>query len=312
MANEGARVLVTGANGHLGRRLIRRLARDDAPAFSVRAVVRSERAAAALRELPEATRIEIAVLDYRDADQFARAAHGCCHAIHLTGIIKETRSNRYADAHEATCLALARASAAAGLERTVYLSILGSDPASENACLASKGRAEQILLDAQTPAVILRVPMVLGPGDATARVVKAEACARLLPLLGGGRMRTQPIFAEDVVAAIIAALTRPGVCDVALDLAGPEPLPQREFVARAARLYGRRPRVIPIPLALARGLALLAERLFANPPLTRAMLGVLCHDDCVDTEPTCKRLGIELTSLDELLRQCIGPEATMA
>jgi len=46
--------------------------------------------------------------------------------------------------------------------------------------------------------------------------------------------------------------------------------------------------------------------------LTRAMLGVLCRDDCVDTEPTCKRLGIELTSLDELLRKCIGPESTLA
>ncbi len=125
-------------------------------------------------------------------------------------------------------------------------------------------------------------------------------------------MRTQPIFADDVVEAIIAALTRPGVRDVALDLAGPEPLSQREFVARAARLYGRRPRVIPIPLALARGLALLAERLFANPPLTRAMLGVLCHDDCVDAEPACKKLGIELTSLDELLRHSIGPKATVA
>ena len=312
MANEAIRVLVTGANGHLGRRLIRRLVRDDGPTFRVRAVVRSERAAATLRALPEAARIEIAILDYRDSDEFARAAQGCCHAVHLSGIIKETRNNRYADAHEATCLALAHASAAAGLECTVYLSILGSDPASPNACLASKGRAERILLEAETPAVILKVPMVLGPGDAAARVVKAEACARWLPLLGGGHMRTQPIFAEDVVDAIIAAFTRPGVRDVALDLAGPEPLPQREFVARAARLYGRRPRVIPIPIALARGLAMLAERWLANPPLTRAMLGVLCHDDCVDVEPACKELGIELTSLDELLRHSVGPKATPA
>lgn len=300
--SELGRVLVTGANGHLGRRLIRRLS-------SVRAVVRSERAAATLRALPEAARLDTEILDYRDVERLTRAAGGCRYAVHLTGIIKETRDNRYVDAHEATCEALARAAAAARIERIVYLSILGSDPAAPNACLASKGRAERILLDAETPVVILRVPMVLGPGDATTRVVAAEARARLLPLIGGGRTRTQPIYADDVVEAILAAMTRPGLDDVVLDLAGPESLIQRDFVARAARLYGRRPTVIPIPLAVARGLALLAERLLANPPLTRAMLGVLCQDDCVDPEAACKELGIQLTPLDEALRRSLGIEA---
>jgi uncharacterized protein YbjT (DUF2867 family) len=293
------RVLVTGANGQLGRRLLSRLS-------GARAVVRSERAAATLRALPEAERFEIRILDYRDVDRLTGAAQGCRHVVHLPGIIRETRDNRYVDAHEATCEAVARAAAAAGVDRIVYLSILGSDPDSPNACLASKGRAERILLDAATPAVILRVPMVLGPGDVTARVVAAEARARVLPMLAGGRVRTQPIYAEDVVDAILSALARPGLDDVALDLAGPESLPQRDFVARAARLQGRRPRVIPVPMALARGLAWLAERALAKPPVTRAMLGVLGRDDCVDAEAAAKELGIRLTPLDEMLRRSLG------
>jgi NADH dehydrogenase len=303
--DEPGRVLVTGANGHLGRRLIRRHPH-------LRAVVRSERAAATLRALPEAERLEIEVLDYRDVDRLTRAATGCRHVVHLTGIIKETRSNRYTDAHEATCEALAKAAAAAGIERVVYLSILGSDPASPNPCLASKGRAERILLDAETPVVILRVPLVLGPGDATTRIVAAEARARVLPMIAGGRTRTQPIYADDVVEAMVAAMTAPGLDDVTLELAGPESLTQRAFVARAAALYGRKPTVIPIPVTLANGLARVAERLLANPPLTRAMLGVLCHDDRVDAEAARKELGIDLTPLDEALRRSIGPEATEA
>jgi uncharacterized protein YbjT (DUF2867 family) len=295
------RVLVTGANGQLGRRLLARLS-------GARAVVRSERAAATLRALSEAGRFEIRILDYRDVDRLTQAAQGCRYVVHLPGIIRETRENRYADAHEATCEAVTRAAAAAGVERIVYVSILGSDPDSPNACLASKGRAERILLDAATPAVILRVPMVLGPGDATARVVAAEARARLLPLLAGGRVRTQPIYADDVVEAMLAAMARPGLDDVALDLAGPESLPQRDFVARAARLQGRSPWVIPVPVALARGIAWLAERALANPPVTRAMLGVLCHDDCVDGA-AAKELGIRLTPLDEMLRRSLGAES---
>jgi NADH dehydrogenase len=282
LADELGPVLVTGANGQLGRRLIRRLASDRAPGGSVRAVVRSER------------------------------ARGCRFAVHLTGIIKETRVNRYRDAHEATNESMVRAASAAGIERIVYLSILGSDPASPNACLASKGRAEQILIRGATPAVVLRVPMVLGPGDASARVVEAEARARLLPLVGGGRARTQPIYADDVVEAILSALSCPDLAAAILDLAGPESLSQREFVARAAALYGRRPAVLPIPAFLANAAALLAERLLADPPFTRDMLGVINRDDQADVGPACRKLALELTPLDEALRRTLSLEAAEA
>jgi len=141
-------LLVTGANGHLGRRLCRRLAAMGPPR-RVRALVRSERAADQLRALPEGERPEIAIVDYTDVDRIALAAGGCDAAVHLVGILKETRSNRYADAHERACEALAGAADRAGLRRIAALSILGADPASANACLASRARAEAILLAAR-------------------------------------------------------------------------------------------------------------------------------------------------------------------
>ena len=201
------------------------------------------------------------------------------------------------------------AAAAAGLRRIVYLSILGADPDSSNACLASKGRAERILLDSKTPALILRVPMVLGPGNAAARIVRREALARVLPLIAGGDTLAQPICASDVVEAIVSGLNRSELADVSLDLAGPESLRQRELIERAARLYGRRPRIVPIPRRLLDLIAGLAERLLADPPFTRASIGVIHADDRVDPEPARERLGIELTPLDELLRRCVGPPA---
>jgi NADH dehydrogenase len=154
--------------------------------------------------------------------------------------------------------------------------------------------------------------MVLGPGDASARVVEAEARARLLPLVGGGRARTQPIYADDVVEAILSGIARPDLAAASIDLAGPESLSQREFVARAAALYGSRPAVIPIPAFLANAAALLAERLLADPPFTRDMLGVINSDDEVDVGPACRRLALELTPLDEALRRSLGPEADEA
>jgi NADH dehydrogenase len=303
---EAARVLVTGANGQIGRRLIERLARS-IPQVPVRAVVRSARAARTLETLPEAFRPEVFIVDPLDAGELAQAARDCRYAVHLVGILRESSTSRYQDAHEASTRALADAAATAGLRRIIYLSILGSDPKSANVCLASKGRAERILLDAETPALILRVPMVIGPGDATANIVRREALARVLPLAAGGRSRTQPIYAGDVVEAIAAGLARDDLDDLVLDLAGPESLSQRDFIERAARLYGRRPRVVSIPAGLLLFIAGLAERVLANPPLTKPALEVILADDDVDPEPARRRLGIELTPLDEILRRCVGP-----
>ena len=55
--------------------------------------------------------------------------------------------------------------------------------------------------------------------------------------------------------------------------------------------------------------ASLLEAVSKDPPVTRAMLGVLDHDDAVDAHVAARRLGVELTSLDETLRRCLGPEA---
>jgi NADH dehydrogenase len=296
------RILLTGANGHLGRRLLRRLSGPCA----VRAVVRSARAAEAVRAVAAQPAPEILVLDPCDAEGLGAAAAGCTHAVHLVGILKEGRASRYADAHERSCAALARAADAAGLRRIVYASILGSRPDAANPCLASKGRAERILLAARTPALVLRLPMVLGEGDFAARSLRREARARAALLVRGGASREQPIYAGDVVEALARALDAPGLDDAALDLAGPESLPHRALVARAAaRLGGRPPRVLPLPRALAFAGAWLAERLLADPPVTRAMLGVLDHDDCIDPGEACRRLGIALTPLDETLERTV-------
>jgi NADH dehydrogenase len=297
------RVLVTGANGHLGRRLIQRLLAEGRAA-SVLAAVRSERAAALLEPLTSQGLLEVALLDPTDASALAARCEPCSHAVHLAGILKETSASRYVDAHERTTAALLAAAEKIGVKRVVYLSILGARPDSANRCLASKGRAEALLHRSQVPAVVLRVPMVLGPGDAATRVLASRSRAALVPLPRGGASLEQPIDVADVVEAILRALVTPGLEGADLDLAGPESLSRRELVLRAAALFGGKPRFVPIPLPLVHLGARLAETLFANPPLTTPMLGVLEHDDCIDPRDACRRLGLELTPLDVTLRRC--------
>lgn len=297
MSNEPP-ILVTGANGHLGRALLRAMASGT----KVRAVVRSERAAGVLRELPEDARPELGIVDPGDADALARAADGCARWVHLVGILKEGATARYEEAHERLAERVARAAAKAAVERIVYLSILGSRPDAENACLASKGRAEELLASGNAAVTVLRVPMVLGPDEIPAMALRAKALAPVTFLTRGGASLEQPIDTRDVVAAIRAAAGEGRGTHQALDLAGPESLSHRALVERVAALFGRTPRFVPIPLGVAMGAAALLERLSANPPVTRAMLGVLEHDDDIDPMPAARKLGISLTAIDDTLR----------
>ena len=301
-------ILLTGSNGHLGQALLIALAASS-PGREVHAVVRSERAASQLLALPEAARPRIHLLDYADEEALCRAGEGSSAWVHLVGILKETRQARYTDAHERASESLVRAAEKTGAERLVSLSILGAAPDSANACLASKGRADAILLDAAVPATVLRLPMVLGAGEIAAVALRGKASAAFVFLTGGGRSMEQPIDTRDVVAAIRAALCDRGRDSRALDLAGPEALPNRRLVERVAAVLGTDgPRVVPLPLSLVRAFASVVERISENPPLTTAMLGVLEHDDDIDPGPVAAMLGIELTPLDETLRATFAPE----
>ncbi|MBW2313151.1 MAG: NAD(P)H-binding protein [Deltaproteobacteria bacterium] len=307
MAIDGNRVLVTGANGVLGRQLLRTVAgAGGRPA----AVVRSESAAETLAALPGELRPTTHVVDYRDVPGLSKAMAGRELVIHLVGILKESKRSRYAAAHEEASAAVAEAAQANGIQRIVYLSILGSHPEAGNACLASKGRAEALLLEHPVPATVIRLPMVLGDGDMASRALRGEAQAKLLPLMAGGRSFEQPIDADDVVSAILAACERPELADRSLDLAGPESLPARELILRAAALYGNRPRFFPLPVPMARLFARAVERFSDDPPVTEAMLDVLLHDDRIDPAPAARALGITLTSLDTMLARRVGPDSS--
>jgi len=298
-------IVVTGSNGQLGRALLRDLAAAGHPA--TRALVRSARAAATIEALSLAPAPVIRQVDYASPTGMEAAIAGARFVVHLVGILKETRDTRYVDAHENTCHALALAAGRTGVERIVYLSILGSHPDTPNACLASKGRAESTLLEGRVAATVLRVPMVIGGDDAASAALRRQARAKKVRLVAGGRTLQQPIDARDVRAAIVAALERGDGRNLVLDAGGPECLSHRSLVLRAARHWNNEPRIGGIPLGLARAAIGLLERVHPEPPITRAMFDVLQHDDRVDPRAFCEKLGLTLRPLDTTLADFVGP-----
>lgn len=298
-----SRVLITGANGFLGLSLLRPLSSSRA----IVAALRSEGAAAAVRA--ESERLGIACKIRRTPD-YRRPAWGTLlggvdAVVHSVGILRESATSHYKDAHEDSVSGLV--ATAPRSCRLIYVSLVGADAASQNECLASKGRAEAILLRDRPDALVLRLPMILGGRDPSSHALRAQAIRRIVPLLDGGEAIDQPIDVRDVGIAIERALVTPTLCG-ALDLVGPETLSYRALLMRCAALWGNKPRVLPIPATLARAAARFLAHLSANPAVTETMLDILLRNDRRDASVATAALALTLRPLDSTLETFIGPD----
>lgn len=295
------KILVTGANGHLGLRLIVQLAGQ----HDVVAAVRSESALAKVGGL----KCSAHVVDYKDSSALTVVADGCHCVVHLVGIIKSSENNSYEQAHELPCEALVAAAQKAGINHIVALSIIGSGAQSTNDCFASRGRAEEILLAGDVPVTILRVPMVLGENDFASRALHKKASSNVAFTFRHLSLE-QPIYAGDVVDAIQAVLeqfkpSNPGEHSGILELAGPESVTRRELIARAGQIFGNSPAIVSLPVFMGVYLGRLCELFLSSPPITGDMIDLLDHDDDIDSLEIASILGINLTSLDNTLRKVL-------
>lgn len=290
--------MITGANGNLGQRLIRRLASE----FVIVAAVRSERAKRNLMSaIADLSGVEVHIVDYNDESTLADIAKNCTYAFHLVGIIKASRENNYDKAHQGPCRALSSAATQTNLESIVYLSLLGSDSHAANACLASRGEAEKILLEGTVPTIVLRIPMVLGENDYASRALRKKS-GLVFDIRSSSK--EQPIYAGDVIEAMVRAMARTE--SEIVELAGPETLTRAALIRRTSVLSGKRSIIISLPLASGLLMAMLMEWFLRRPPVTRDMLGILDHDDHIDAAKAASGLGIHLTPLDETLRKVVS------
>jgi NADH dehydrogenase len=271
----------------------------------VEALVRSQRARERLlSHSGEREALNITVADPRDPAAVAEVGSRCDQAVHLIGTIRETRDNPYVDSHDRPAQALIDAVPDTAIAHIVYLSILGADEASRSGCLRARAAAENCLMSAKTSVTVIRIPMVLGEKDRASFALAKRAAAKRVVLFRADS-REQPIYAGDVVAAMVNALKAGAAENQVFNLAGPESLSHRELVARAGLVLDNRPSIISLPLGVGMGLAGLLELLTRTPPMSREMLRVLDHDDDIDPSAACAVLRISLTPLDEILRRCI-------
>jgi uncharacterized protein YbjT (DUF2867 family) len=232
-------VAVIGATGFVGRALVPALAET----HDVVAVSRRGNAV-------ERPRIRSVAADAADAPSIRRALDGVDVAYYL---VHSLGAPRYAELDRRAAETVAREAERAGVEQLVYLGGLGDDLPELSPHLRSRIETAASLSSGSVPVTTLRAAVVIGRGSAAFETI--VALVDRLPAMIAPRWistPTQPIALADVVRYLTGVARNPAAVGEAFDVGGPDVLTYRQMIERIARLRGRRPRIVEVPVLTAR------------------------------------------------------------
>ncbi|MCU1672174.1 MAG: NAD-dependent epimerase/dehydratase [Frankiales bacterium] len=235
-------VLVTGATGYIGGRLIPRLL---AEGHAVRAVTRD---ATRLRDVPWVDQVQVVAADALDADAIAAALAGVDVAYYLVHSIGSGSAFEQTDRIAAQTFA--GAARGAGVRRIVYLGGLVPEEEELSPHLRSRLEVGDVLLASGVPTAVLQAAVILGSGSASFEMLR-YLTERLPAMITPRWVRTriQPIAVRDVLRYLVGAATLPPEVSRRFDIGGPEVLTYVDMMQRYAAVAGLHRRIIvPVPL----------------------------------------------------------------
>lgn len=276
----GALVTVFGGSGFIGRHTVRALARQG---YRVRAATRRPDLAGHLQPMGAVGQIHAVQANLRYPESVARAVEGADAVINLVGILAKSGRQTFEAVHVEGARAVAQAARAAGARQIVHVSAIGADPGARSSYGRSKAAGEAVVLGEAPDAVILRPSLVFGPEDELFNRFAAMAQqVPLLPLIGGGRTRVQPVYVGDVALAIAAAAEGRAAGGAPYELGGPEVVTFRQLLDRTQSWAGRDRGYLRLPFWLAKaGAALTAPLPAGLRPLTTDQVRMLQSDNVV-------------------------------
>jgi uncharacterized protein YbjT (DUF2867 family) len=233
------RVLLTGATGYVGGRLLPLLAAS----YQLRCLARRPEALAS--RAPRG--VEVVAGDLLEPESLRAAMSGVDAAIYLVHSLGE--GSDFEDAERRSAQNFSAAAAAAGVSRILYLGGLAAERADLSPHLRSRHEVGDILRASGVPVVELRASIIIGSGSLSFEMVRA--LVERLPVMITPRWvetRSQPVALDDALRALSGVLGREETIGEVYELGGPAPLTYREMMMTVGRLVGRRPLIIPAPL----------------------------------------------------------------
>src|SRR5437867_2453141 len=198
------KVLVTGATGFVGREILRQL---HLAGHHSRILARRPESAR-VQQLASRYEAEVHPGDVLQPATLAGAPSGREAVIHLVGIISELGENTFENVHTRGTQNVVTAAQRAAVKRFVLMSALGTRPSARSRYHRSKWAAEELVRQSGLECAIFRPSVIYGPEDMFVNLLaKMARWSPVLPVMGSGRGKLQPVSVEAVAACFVKALS---------------------------------------------------------------------------------------------------------
>jgi uncharacterized protein YbjT (DUF2867 family) len=304
-SNQETLVTVFGGSGFLGRNVVRALAKRD---YRIRVAVRQPELAGHLQPIGRVGQIHAVQANLRYPASVEAAMRDSQIAINLVGILTEGGAQSFEAVQAKGAETIAKAASAVSA-RMVHVSAIGADENSLSGYGRSKAAGEKAVLAAVPSATILRPSVVFGPEDQfTNRFAALARISPMLPLIGGGVTRMQPVYVGDVATAVADAVDGKAKPGATYELGGPEVLTLREIMQIILTITERNRMLVPLPFGLAKLQALFLQFAPGALKLTPDQVALLRSDNVVSDAAkaaglTLEGLGIAADSMEAIAPQ---------
>src|SRR5271165_6220386 len=290
-------ITVFGGTGFIGRHLVALLLQSGG---TVRVAVRHPSRIQMTTESAKAP--ELIQADVLDDVGVGAAIAGADSVVNLVGILTETTTQTYRAIHVEGARRVALAAQRHGVMRLIHISALGASPTSPAISDRTKAEGEEAVRAAFPQTTIVRPSLTYGEGDHFfSRFAALIRSSPVLPLIGGGTTKFQPIFVGDMGAGLLELLRRSDTAGKTYEFGGPQVYSFKALLELLLAALTRQRILLPIPFAMAEMQAGLLE-LLPKPPLTRDQVRLLKTDKVVSgREPTLGDLGVQARRLDDFL-----------
>lgn len=296
-------VTIFGGSGFVGRYIARRMAKAG---WRVRVAVRNPNEALFVKPYGAVGQVEPIFCNIRDDASVANALAGADAAVNCVGTFDKNGRNNFEAVQAEAPGRISRLAADAGLRRLIHISAIGADADSDSEYARTKAEGEANVLAHMPEAVILRPSIMFGQEDGFFnRFASMSRFGPVLPVVGA-ETRFQPVFVDDVAAAVEASVL--GNNSGVYELGGPDVETFRTLMEDMLDIVRRRRLILNIPFWAARIMApcfSAAQFLslgIVKAPITSDQVASLQYDNVVtEGAKGLADLGIRPTAMGAIL-----------